>query len=130
MSLLAFGRMSVRLTTWRLSRDWGDKMTRPIEVIREVANIAKPSYVSAFDGGDDLLQKQEITTPDRLAHFLAQVLHESGGLRFEWENMNYRADRLLEIFGVGRHSAKITPEEAKRLAGNPEAIAERVYGLG
>jgi len=32
------------------------------------------------------------------------------------ENMNYSAPRLLEIFGVGRHSAKITKAEAPILA--------------
>ncbi|HKS21328.1 MAG TPA: hypothetical protein VJZ76_00915 [Thermoanaerobaculia bacterium] len=37
---------------------------------------------------------------------------------------------MLEIFGVGNHSAAITPEEAEQLAGKPEALAERVYGLG
>jgi putative chitinase len=44
--------------------------------------------------------------------------------------MRYSEGRLLEIFGVNRHSAAITPLEAAALAGNAEAIAERVYGLG
>jgi hypothetical protein len=34
------------------------------------------------------------------------------------------------VFGVGRHSAAITPGVAQVLARNPKAIAERVYGLG
>lgn len=37
---------------------------------------------------------------------------------------------MVEIFGVGRHFAAVTASEAARLAGHPEAIAERVYGLG
>jgi len=37
---------------------------------------------------------------------------------------------MLEIFGVGHHSARITPAEAQGLAHNAEALAERVYGLG
>jgi predicted chitinase len=44
--------------------------------------------------------------------------------------MSYNAPRLLEVFGAGRHSAGITPGEAQALARRPEAIAERVYGLG
>jgi putative chitinase len=44
--------------------------------------------------------------------------------------MNYSAPRLLEIFGVNRHSAAVTAFEAEKLARKPEAIAERVYGLG
>ena len=88
------------------------------------------SYIAAFENGDALLFAHGITTPDRLAHFLAQILHESGALEIDWENMNYRAERLLQVFGVGRHSAAITPGEAQALAHKPSDIAERVYGLG
>jgi uncharacterized protein (TIGR02594 family) len=105
-------------------------MTRAIDVIRKVAPKARPNYVRAFENGDALLQQHEIDTPDRLAHFLAQVLHECGGLTIEWESMNYRAERLIEVFGCGVHSAAVTPQEAQKLARNECAIAERVYGLG
>ena len=57
-------------------------------------------------------------------------MHETGGLTVEWENMSYSAPRLVEIFGVGNHSAKVTDAEARTLAHNPALIAERVYGLG
>ncbi len=63
-------------------------------------------------------------------HFFANIHHESGGFSIVRENMNYTAPRIMQIFGVGRHSAKITVAEAGRLAGNPWALAERVYGLG
>src|SRR5689334_6281858 len=105
-------------------------MTRAINVLRTLAPAAKPNYLAAFAQGDALLAEHDITTPDRLAHFLAQVLHETGGLSIEWENMNYSAERLCEVFGAGRHSAAITPDEAQALAHDPAAIAERVYGLG
>ena len=105
-------------------------MPRAVDVVRRVARRAKSRYLAAFENGDALLIAHGITTPDRLAHFLAQILHESGGLELEWENMNYRAERLLQVFGVGRHSAAITPGEAQALARKPKAIAERVYGLG
>jgi uncharacterized protein (TIGR02594 family) len=105
-------------------------MARAIDVVRQVAPQARTSYLAAFESGDLLLQQHGITTPDRLAHFLAQVLHESGALTLEYESMNYRAARLVEIFGVGRHSAAVTPAEAERLAHSERAIAERVYGLG
>jgi predicted chitinase len=105
-------------------------MPRAVDVVRQVAPRARPSYVAAFERGDALLLAHGITTPARLAHFLAQVLHETGGLEIEWENMNYSAERLLEVFGVGCHSAGVTRGEAQGLARRPEAIAERVYGLG
>src|SRR5215204_4107355 len=105
-------------------------MTRAIDVVRQVAPHAKTNYLSAFENGDALLQQHGINTPDRLAHFLAQVLHESGGLTLEHESLNYRAARLVEIFGVGRHSALITADEAESLAHDERKIAERVYGLG
>lgn len=63
-------------------------------------------------------------------HFFANIHHESGGFTIVRENMNYTAPRIMEIFGVGRHTAKITVAEAGRLAGNPWDLAERVYGLG
>src|SRR5262249_7604009 len=39
-------------------------------------------------------------------------------------------ERLLEIFGVGNHSAAVRPEEVAGLLRNAEGLAERVYGLG
>jgi uncharacterized protein (TIGR02594 family) len=105
-------------------------MARAIDVLRKVVPKASPGYLAAFDSGDLLLQQHGITTPDRLAHFLAQVLHESGGLALERENMSYSAEGLLQIFGPGRHSAAITPAEAQHLARDERGIAERVYGLG
>lgn len=69
-------------------------------------------------------------TREQTIHFFAQVHHESGGFTLARENMNYSALRISQIFGVGKHSAKVTPLEAARLAGKPYELAERVYGLG
>lgn len=106
-------------------------MLTAAQILEIVAKNAKPCYRGAFDDTDGLLEKFNITTPLRLAHFMAQALHETGGGKVERESMNYRTvDRLLAVFGVGHHSAAITAEEAPGLIGNPEALAERVYGLG
>ena len=105
-------------------------MSRAIDVVRKVSPHGTQNYFAAFENGDGLLQQHGINTPNRLAHFLAQVLHECDALTIDWENMNYSAPRLLEIFGVGKHSAAVTEQEAAQLAHKPAAIAERVYGLG
>jgi putative chitinase len=46
----------------------------------------------------DTIAKFELNTPLRLAHFLAQAGHESGGFKALNENLNYGAKGLLGIF--------------------------------
>jgi putative chitinase len=67
--------------------------------------------------------KFNITTPLRLAHFLAQCGHESGGFKAVSENLNYSAKGLRGTFG------KYFPTDALANAyqKNPEKIANRVY---
>lgn len=99
-------------------------------ILHAIAPKALPNYAQAFDG-DDLFARFAIDRPLRRAHLMAQVLHETGGASLLRESLTFTtAERLLQIFGVGRHSAAITPEEAPGLLRNPESLAERVYGLG
>lgn len=60
----------------------------------------------------------------RIAHFLAQVLHESSRMSRVEESMNYSAERLLAVFP--RHFGDI--DEARAYARQPERIGSRVYG--
>lgn len=64
-----------------------------------------------------------IDTPLRTVHYLAQVFHESGNLRYTEENMNYSVDGLLKVFGKYFR----TRAEAAAYARKPEKIANRVY---
>lgn len=64
----------------------------------------------------------EINTPQRIAMFLAQVGHESGGLSVFAENLNYSGDRLKQIFP--KYFKTVNPAE---YAKNPQKIANRVY---
>ena len=71
----------------------------------------------------DTAKKFNITNPLRLAHFLAQCGHESGGFKAVSENLNYSADGLKKIFG------KYFPGNLNEsYARQPEKIASRVYG--
>src|SRR5215831_8439269 len=110
-------------------------MPRAIDIVRKAAPRARDNYLSAFERGDALLKQHAITRPLRLAHFLAQVLHETDGLTIQWESGAYSVPRLLEIFGVGHHSAAVTPSEASTICSQPmpkreELVFERVYGIG
>ncbi|MEI8397268.1 MAG: hypothetical protein WCF85_21305 [Rhodospirillaceae bacterium] len=102
-----------------------------VEIITKLAPSALPVYRQAFVTAECDLAEYGINTPLRLSHFLAQILHESGTLMVLRENMRYtRGERILEIFGVGHHSAAIRPDELPDLVGKAEALAERVYGRG
>lgn len=105
-------------------------MTRPIDIAKRLCPRAKSSYLAALEEGDGLFHDHGITTPLRLSHFLAQAFHESGGLSIERESGNYSAPRIVQIFGVGHHSAAVTESEARQLAGDGPALFDRVYGLG
>ena len=71
----------------------------------------------------DTAAKFNITNPLRLAHFLAQCGHESGGWKATSENLNYSSKGLMGIF-----PKYFTPALAEQYARKPEAIASRVYG--
>jgi putative chitinase len=80
-----------------------------------------PQFI--LDQIPDTAARFGITTPLRLAHFLAQCGHESGGFRAFSENLNYGAKGLLGIFSKYFK----TIEKAKAYERKPEKIANLVY---
>ena len=84
-----------------------------------------PPYAEQwYDALCQILPDYEIDTPQRLAAFLAQTAHESGGYRAIKENLNYRAESLMRTWP--RHFP--TMEIANQYARQPERIANRAYG--
>lgn len=72
----------------------------------------------------EVITKFGFDTPVKLAHFLAQCGHESGGFKLVNENLNYGAKGLLGTFK--RYFP--TEEKAKLYERKPEKIANLVYG--
>ena len=72
----------------------------------------------------DTAAKFGINTPLRLAHFLAQCGHESGGFRATQENLNYSAKGLMGIFKKYFPNASLAAQYERK----PAKIAARVYG--
>lgn len=70
-----------------------------------------------------LLPDYDINTPKRIAAFIAQCSHESGGFRVLTENLNYKAAGLRRIFP----KYFPTDELAKQYEKQPRKIANRVY---
>lgn len=89
--------------------------------------LPKNPYVDNwYDALSVLLPDYEINTPQRIAAFIAQCAHESGGFTALKENLNYKAATLRKIFP----KYFPTDEIANRYASMPnkqEAIANKVY---
>lgn len=72
----------------------------------------------------DMFKKYDITTPLRIAGFMAQCAHESADFTALEENLNYSEKALNSVFGRYFGSGK---EDAAEYARNPEKIANYVY---
>jgi putative chitinase len=89
--------------------------------------LPKNPYVEHWhDALAQLLPDYDINTPQRIAAFVAQCAHESGGFTALKENLNYKAVTLRKIF------PKYFPDDAianhyASLPNKQEAIANKVY---
>ena len=86
--------------------------------------LPKNPYIDQWHKAlSQLLPDYEINTPKRIASFMAQCAHESGGFIFLTENLNYKAESLMKTF------KKYFPDmdTAKAYEKNPQKIANRVY---
>lgn len=116
--------------TWAMIMAEGESVPTPVETpITPVAGLKLDKLKGHIPDAvikmiPDTAAKFQINTPLRLAHFLAQCGHESGGFRLTKENLNYSAKGLMGIF------KKYFPTEAiaNQYARQPQKIANKVYG--
>ena len=78
---------------------------------------------AAFKFMLQIVSKYNIEDPLRLAHFLAQLAHESGNFTAVVENLNYSSDGLLRTFPKYFKDSSIAAQYAR----NPQKIGSRVY---
>lgn len=93
------------------------------ELYKINSNIGKPDCDYYYDALQKVLPEYKIDTPLRICHFLAQILHESGHLKYKCENLNYSAESLRKVFPKYFKTAEIAQQYARK----PEKIANRVY---
>jgi putative chitinase len=85
--------------------------------------IPKNPYVDHWHHAlEQCLPDYDINTPRRVAAFVAQCAHESGGFRFLTENLNYRAESLVKTW-----PRYFNASNANSYARNPQRIANRAY---
>jgi putative chitinase len=97
-----------------------------IEQLARLAPAMRPGYREAFQLGQPVLDRWDISaSPQRVAHFLAQVLHESQALTLEYENLSYSAQRLAQVWPARfRPRGPLNPAPYAR---NPSRLANLVY---
>lgn len=92
------------------------------QLLQAVPTLYKPrlgTFVSTFNRWAPSFG---IDTPLRVVHYLAQVFHESGNLRYTDENLNYSKEALLMTFPKYFNLSNVSLYER-----NPRKIANRVY---
>lgn len=88
---------------------------------------ARSSYREAFQNGQAILDQYGISDNKlRVAHFMAQILHECGGLTIQFENLNYSAARLPQVWPA--RFQPTGPLDPALYANNPQKLANEVYG--
>lgn len=110
--------------------DEGDTNMPVAVTINQVLQLAPrcgEPYRDAIIGGQAVLDRYAISaTPLRVAHFLAQVLQESGALTRQFENLRYSPERLRVVWP--RRFMPLGPLDPAQYAYNAEKLANEVYG--
>jgi putative chitinase len=98
-----------------------------LDQIQRLAPNARSSYREAIQNGGPVLEQCGISaTPLRVAHFMAQVLHESGGLAIQIESLNYSAERLPKVWPS--RFKPTGPLDPAAFAHDQQKLGNEVYG--
>jgi putative chitinase len=105
-------------------QDGGERRPAPtIHEIAEIMSAARPADINRYGlSMAAAMDEFTINTALRQAAFLAQVAHETGCLRWMVEDMNYSAERLLQVF-----PKSFDEKTAPFYAHQPMRIANHVY---
>ena len=99
-------------------------VTLALPALFALTPAARGVYKQTLEGWPRLSVYGILQNRLRLEHFLAQILHESSGLRVLVENLNYSALRMTQVWP----SRFPTVESAQPYAHQPRLLANKVYG--
>jgi putative chitinase len=92
----------------------------------QLAPKCSTAYRLAFGEGNPVLAHYGIAENGlRIAHFMAQLLHESGALTLEDENLRYSPQRLPQVWP--HRFRPLGPLDPRKYAWNPEKLGNEVY---
>lgn len=96
-----------------------------LELLRQICPNTKSTVLSRYVEPLNVVGNhfKLFDNPKRMAAFLAQIAHESGGFNFVKENLNYSAQALRRTWPRRFTTLAI----AQQYARNPEKIANKVY---
>lgn len=94
-----------------------------VEHVRELIPNALGGPDSWYEALVEALPQYDINTVERVAAFIAQCAHESGGFSVLEENLRYKAATLTKLW-----PQRFPPGVAEQYAGQPEKIANKTYG--
>jgi putative chitinase len=101
------------------------------EQLLSLAPIARPEYLQTFESADEVFAKYQINDNTlRLAHFMAQVLHETGGFKIMYESLNYTPEALISLFSRTRISIADANKygRAGQQPADEKMIGDTIYG--
>ena len=98
-----------------------------IEQIVRLAPSIRSSHREAFRLGQAVFDTFGISESAlRVAHFMAQILHESGAFTVQFENLYYSPQRLPKVWP--KRFKPNGPLDPAKYAYNPQKLANEVYG--